>query len=161
MDDAGLVGNTSVHEKESGANTSALLHTYSEKFNDVFPYYLSIGMTYEQFWNMDCTLVRHYNKAAQIRREMKNQELWLQGMYVYEALCDVAPIFHAFAKKGTKPVPFRSEPYELGVGVKEVAEKPAKKSKEEKEFDRLKTAMEVFMVNHNRKFEKEGSGVNE
>ena len=70
-----------------------------------------MGMTYEQFWDMDCTLVRDYRRADQIARERKNEELWLQGMYIYEALCDVAPVFHAFAKKGTRPRKYPSEPY--------------------------------------------------
>ena len=30
----------------------------------------------------------------------------MQGLYIYEALCDVAPILHAFAKPGTKPLPY-------------------------------------------------------
>lgn len=35
------------------------------------------------------------------------------GMYIYEALCDVAPVLNAFAKKGTKPLAYRTEPYAL------------------------------------------------
>ena len=78
---------------------------YGEVFNTHFPYYLSIGMTEEQYWDGDPELVKYYRKAEEIRNEKRNQELWLQGMYIYEALCDASPIFHAFAKKGTKPRP--------------------------------------------------------
>ena len=45
--------------------------------------------------------------------ERINAEAHLMGLYVYEALCDVSPVLHAFAKKGTKPRPFRTEPYQL------------------------------------------------
>ena len=45
--------------------------------------------------------------------ERVNAEAHLMGLYVYEALCDVSPVLHAFAKKGTKPKPFRTEPYSL------------------------------------------------
>ena len=50
--------------------------------------------------------------------ERINAEAHLMGLYVYEALCDVSPVLHAFAKKGTKPKPFRTEPYALN-GEKE------------------------------------------
>lgn len=74
---------------------------------------MSIGMSYDEFWNQDVALVRVYRKADELRRRRQNETLWLQGMYIYEALCDAAPIFHAFAKKGTKPHPYAKEPYAI------------------------------------------------
>ena len=71
--------------------------SYSEIFLAKFPYYLSIGMTEEQYWDRDCCLVKFYREAEEIRRERVNQELWLQGMYFYDALARVSPILHAFA----------------------------------------------------------------
>lgn len=65
--------------------------------------------------------------------ERKEWELWKQGVYVYEALCDVSPIVHAFSKKGTKPLPYPSKPY--GLEDKGKAEKIKKK---EAENERLK-----------------------
>ena len=70
-------------------------------------------MTYDQYWNDDCTLTKYYRKSDEIKRDRKNQELWLQGMYIYEALCDVSPILHAFAKSGTKPRPYSEKPYAI------------------------------------------------
>ena len=74
---------------------------------------MSIGMSYDEFWNQDVTLVRVYRKADELKQRRENQMAWLQGMYIYHALCDVAPIFHAFAKKGTKPTPYVEEPYPI------------------------------------------------
>ena len=74
---------------------------------------MSIGMTYDEFWHGDVTMVRAYRKAQEFRDRRKNQEMWIQGMYVYEAILDVAPILHAFAKKGTKPEPYSKEPYPI------------------------------------------------
>jgi hypothetical protein len=55
-------------------------------------------MTYEQFWNQDCDLVKYYRKAAQIKQDLKNQNAWLQGLYYLRKLwLMVAPIFMAFA----------------------------------------------------------------
>lgn len=45
--------------------------------------------------------------------ERTNAESHLMGMYIYEALCDVSPILHAFAKNGAKPIEYRTEPYPL------------------------------------------------
>ena len=58
-------------------------------------------------------LCKYYREAEEIRNEKKNQELWLQGLYIYEAIADLSPILHAFAKKGTKPQPYVDSPYPI------------------------------------------------
>ena len=90
-------------------------------FEEAFPYYLALGMTYDQFWEQDSDLVKYYRKAQEIRFEEQNRLAWLQGMYVYEAIADIAPILHAFAKKGTKARKYSEKPYEF--------KKPEPKSK--------------------------------
>lgn len=82
-------------------------------FDEAFPMYLAMGMTGAQFWEQDCTLVRAYRKAFQIKQERENYLAWLNGMYIYEALCDVSPVLHAFAKSGTRPRPYPEKPYEF------------------------------------------------
>lgn len=71
-------------------------------------------MTYEQFWYGDVTMTKDYLKAYKIKAKRENEieqwNIWKQGMYIYEALCDVSPILHAFSKKGTKPLQYRSKP---------------------------------------------------
>lgn len=84
----------------------------AELFDEAFPHYLAMGMTYEQFWEQDCMLVVPYRKAYKIRMEQENYLAWLQGMYIYEALCDVSPLMHAFAPRGTRAAPYSSKPYE-------------------------------------------------
>jgi len=101
--------------------------TYSEQFYNHLPFYLAIGMTYDQFWNDDCTLVKYYREAHELKRREKNQELWMQGMYIYEALCKVSPVLRAFAKKGTKPLPYTAEPYPLS--RKEIREREEREEK--------------------------------
>ena len=141
-------GSLSVGEG-SERNVRSSFLTYTEQFYEVFPYYLSIGMTCEQFWEDDPTLVKFYRKAAEIKNERKNQELWLQGMYIYEALCDVAPLLHAMAKRGTKPHPYPEQPYAI-------SEKQRERDTEEKErkvANKGKMFMEMLMQQHNKKFE--------
>lgn len=136
-------------EGSGGATTTAPLHSYREKFEELFPYYLSLGMTEEQYWDRDCRLVIAYRKADELRMSRKNQEMWLQGAYIYEALTRVSPLLHAFAKKGTKPVPYLVEPFAI-------TEKQAEYQQEEKDkktYDKGKALMEGFMAKHNKKFE--------
>jgi hypothetical protein len=87
--------------------------SYTEQFYNCFPFYLSIGMTYDQYWNSDCLLVKYYREAFDIRKKRENESLWLQGAYIYDALCAVSPVLHAFAKAGTKPQPYLDAPYPL------------------------------------------------
>ena len=87
--------------------------SYTEQFYNCFPFYLSIGMTYDQYWNGDCLLVKYYREAFDIRKKRENELLWLQGAYIYDALCAVSPVLHAFAKTGTKPLPYLETPYPL------------------------------------------------
>ena len=108
-------------------------------------------MTAEQYWDGDPTLPRYYRKADEIRKERRNEELWLQGMYIYEALCDVSPVLHAFAKKGTKPQPYSERPYAI-------TEKQHERVEEEKERERVekgKRYMEALAASLNKRFEGE------
>ena len=49
------------------SSTAAPLKTYTETFNEIFPQYLSIGMTEEQYWDGDCQLVVAFRKADEKR----------------------------------------------------------------------------------------------
>lgn len=149
MDGKLVSGSLSVDEGGERNVRSPFL-TYTKQFYEVFPYYLSMGMTAEQFWDGDSNLVKYYRKADEIRKERINQELWLQGMYIYEALCDVSPIFHAMAKKGTKPHPYPDKPYSI-------TEKQRQREIEENEMkvaNKGKRMMEMFMRQSAKQFEE-------
>ena len=148
--DSELVSSSLSTTEEDGRNGSPSLFTYTEKFYELFPYYLSIGMSAEQYWEGDCTLPKYYRKAEELRIEKRNQELWLQGMYVYEAICDVSPILHAFAKKGTKPNPYSTKPYAITA-------KQIKRDEEEKQrqvAEKGKRFMEAMAASINKKFKE-------
>lgn len=133
----------------SGQIKTAPLNTYTETFENLFPYYLSIGMSEEQYWDRDCNLVKSFRKAEEMSMEKQNLHSWLQGKYFYDALCSVAPVLHAFAKKGTKPLPYREEPYPI---TKEGVEQ-AHERKEKAAYNKNKAFMESFMVKNNSQFE--------
>lgn len=102
-------------------------------------------MTWEQYWYGDVWMVEAYREAEKRRKERKNWELHLQGMYFYEALCDVSPIFQAFAKRGTKPHPYRTEPYKLCTSEEPELTEEEKEKKEEAERIRAKLYMQNMM----------------
>lgn len=112
---------------------------------------MSIGMSYDEFWNQDVALVRVYRKADELRRRRQNEVLWLQGMYIYEALCDVSPIFHAFAKKGTKPSPYPKEPY--AITESEIREREEREARARQE--RIKAEFAAFAERIRQKMPKE------
>lgn len=114
-------------------------------------------MTYEQFWEQDVELVKFYREAWQLKQQVRNQDLWLQGAYIYEAILDAAPVLHPFAKKGTKPVPYREQPYEL---FTKKNNHKKQLTKEQQSDNKAKAVMEMFMVNINKKFEKKGGEEN-
>lgn len=133
----------------SEQNRSSSPFPYTEIFNKKFPYYLSIGMTAEQYWDGDPMLAKYYREAESLRRDRANQEAWLQGMYFYDALARVSPILHAFAKKGTKAQPYVEEPYPIN----EKTVKDAEVKKEKKNSQKGLRYMETFMVKNNKRFE--------
>lgn len=72
----------------------------TEIFEEVFPYYLAIGMTYKQFWYDSPHLVVAYRRADEIRRRRVNEELWLAGMYTADALAST--VGNMFSKRKYK-----------------------------------------------------------
>lgn len=145
-----LSDNDSADEGSERENRFASPFPYTEIFNKKFPYYLSIGMTEEQYWDSDCCLVKFYREAEEIRRERFNQEAWLQGMYIYDALARIAPILHAFAKKGTKAQPYVEEAYPIGKNKMEDAQLKKERAKSQKGV----RYMQAYMVANNKRFEE-------
>ena len=86
--------------------------TCREIFDKAFPSYLAMGMTYDEFYNKDHTLTIAYRKAFELKRKQDNEDRWLQGAYVYEAITRVAPLLVPFAKH-PKAEPYLDKPYPL------------------------------------------------
>lgn len=106
-------------------------------FEEVFPFYLSIGMTYEQFWEGQPSLVVFYRQADELNRKRRNQEMWLQGRYIYDAIGSFAEILPAFPKKGAKVHPYMEEP--IPITLAEMEEREERKRKEK--MERIKQRM--------------------
>lgn len=115
-------------------NPTEELTSYTETFEKSCPFFIAIGMSYDQFWYEDCWVANAYLKAYKIRKDQLNEQLWLQGVYIYEALCDVSPVLHAFSKKGTRPIPFTKKPYSFDKKEEKYTEKENEKERAKAEI---------------------------
>lgn len=78
------------------------------------PYYLAIGMTHEQFWLDDVWLVDIFRKAHRYKVEMRNQELYMQGLYNFKGFGAVISNFaQSFSKKKHSAEGYLKEPIRI------------------------------------------------
>jgi hypothetical protein len=86
--------------------------TYTKLFHEALPYYLSIGMTIDEFYNQDVMLAKFYREAHEIKEDRHNSHMWLQGMYIYDAIS--TSLFNVFCRsQGQQASSYPSKPYPL------------------------------------------------
>ena len=123
--------------------------TNTEVFEECFPFYLAIGMSSAEYWEGDPSLARYYRKAYRIKQEEINNNAWLQGMYIYDAVSTA--LHNALRGMGKQKAPakdYAKQPYALNGKVKTEAEKA-----KEVEVEQEKAAawMENFVRMNNSK----------
>lgn len=121
-------------------------HSYTELFEQLCPYYMALGMTYDQFWRDDFSIVKYFKKMDEISRERENQKLWLQGYYIYQAIGSYAEIIPAFPKKGAKVYPYVEEP----LPITKIAQEEREEKKRQERFENIKRKMLAYANKHNR-----------
>ena len=69
-------------------------------------------MTSDEFWFGDPGLTQSYREMYELRQEMHNQEMWIQGLYVYRAVSSVVEsLAYGFSGgKGSKPSKYPEMP---------------------------------------------------
>ena len=98
----------------------------TDLFDEVFPWYLTAGMTPEQFWDGDPWLAKAYRKKLELADRKKNEEAWLYGKYVFYAVSTA--LYNGFRGKGKQSVEYLKEPFKIAEKETE-ATKAAKKEK--------------------------------
>lgn len=68
-------------------------------------------MSYEEYWEKDCELVKAYRKAYELKQEYDNSQAWLQGLYNYQAVNALRPGFVFYGKKAPKPEKYVEKPF--------------------------------------------------
>lgn len=112
-------------------------------------------MTPEQYWDEDCTLATAYRKAQEMRDDRENQQLWLLGHYVYDALLCVAPLYRTF--KPQRPRDYVESPYSI---TKKQAEE-RQKEKERLEAEKARAEFRAMVERWNRQFLEKKKGEEE
>ena len=107
--------NTITEGGEGQQNGSDAAHrSYTDIFNQCLPFYLYIGMTYDQFWHGDVELVKPYREAHKLRQQHENSMAWMQGRYVYDAICAASPLIRMTMGKGrVEAMPYLDMPYPI------------------------------------------------
>lgn len=83
---------------------------YTEAFNAACPAYMSMGMSWDEFWHGDPQMAAAFREADRIASRRRDQELWLQGRYVYDAMLAAAPLYQTFARSH-RPRNYDEKPY--------------------------------------------------
>lgn len=102
---------------------------FYKTFEKLCPYYMSIGMTYEQFWDGEAELPKYFREAHELKLREQNRMMYYQGAYVYTAIIAVSPILRAFSK-AKEPAPYPDD-------VFPISQKEAEEIKERREREQF------------------------
>lgn len=94
--------------------------SYTEIFDELCPMYMSMGMSYDEYWNDNPWKAFWIRKSEKKKIERNNFYSWLNGLYTYKALLDVSPLINIFDKQ-RRPEEYLLEPIDL-FGDKEQVE---------------------------------------
>lgn len=88
---------------------------------------MALGMGFDEFWTCHPSRYKFYREAHKLKTEMRNQEMWLQGLYIHNAVS--VSIHNAFSKT---PQKYMEKPLRLTPLTEE--EKKAEEDKKREEF---------------------------
>lgn len=137
--------------------------TYSDIFDEVFPQYLMMGMSPEEYWDGENGLLRAYREAFIQRAERTERErdaqAWLIGRYVRDALQSVYLLVNGFVPKGAEAHPYPERPYleQAEQKQKEERHRAAAEKKRAAEDAKVRQSMAYFqaaVAQYNRNFRK-------
>lgn len=144
-----MVSGSTLPNGDGVDETTLSSFSFSKEFEKHLPYFLAVGMTYEQYYDGDVWLCKHYRQADEIRKDRMNEKLWLQGLYIYDALIKVAPALRAMG--ASKPQDYPEEPYPLT----EKEQTRREKRDEKKRFEQMIEKMSNLTIERS---EEDGNG---
>lgn len=133
--------------------------SFGEVFDEMFPHYLVMGMTPEQYWDGENWLKKAFRKAYQIRMEneerITDRNMWMMGLYVRDALHSVLLLVNGFVPKGAEVGKYPEKPR---LEEAEAQRREENKKKKEEEQQRLAMAMlQAQFARFNKRFEEKHS----
>ena len=78
----------------------------------MFPYYMTLGMSYDEYWHGPAWLCAAYREAHDMRMKHDEWARHRQGAYIYHAILCAAPVIKPFVKDA-KPGKYPDEPWPL------------------------------------------------
>lgn len=105
---------------------------------------MAMGMSYEQYWEGSPFLAIVFRKAYRLKRQIENEQAWLQGLYIYDAFA--VCMANAFGKKGGKKQQYVERPFDIFP----LTEKE-KKIREREEQAKMQEAMKAMIQAQKRK----------
>lgn len=91
---------------------------------------MAIGITWEQFWEMNPRIVNAHIEGHKLFVKEQNALYHLEGAYTKSALD--ATVGNMFKKKGAKAIEYPAQPFDLDGGSSESPDSPDGMSEEEK-----------------------------
>lgn len=86
--------------------------TYGEIIAALCPDYLAMGMTLKEYWDGDIANLKYVRKAHELRKKEENFNAWLHGLYIYNALQCVSPMYRDLLRDH-RPEDYFKEPLNL------------------------------------------------
>ena len=106
--------------------------TYTDAFSQLFPQYMVMGMTYDEYWNGHAILTKYYREAYDLRNHNDEWDRWRRGAYFYDALLRVAPVMRTtFGNGKVEAGKYPEEPWPLT--EKEAKEREIRRERENTE----------------------------
>ena len=118
--------------------------SYGDIFDELFPHYLLMGMTPEQYWDGESSLKPAFRKAYKLKLEneqrMADWNNWYMGQYILHVL-NMTPLLVAGlnVKKGAQLPEYPEKPF-----LEKVAETKREDIRKKKEEDQMMLAMAMF-----------------
>lgn len=132
-----------------GGNAASPL---SLALREACPLYIQYGMTYEQFWRGETGIHTAYRKAYEREMKLRNEMLWLQGRYVYDAVGALVPIL-SMRSKARKPEPYLEHPYDITEKDREAREEAEAKAR----YMKIREKVAAFAEEFNKQRKEEGN----
>ena len=108
-----------------------------------------MGMSYEQYWDEPPQLAVAYREAFRLKRELENEQAWLQGLYIYDAFA--VCLVNAFSKRGASKQNYLERP----IDIHPLTERE-KKRREQEEYAKMQRALETMRREQQRKKKSKG-----
>ena len=117
---------------------------YGDIFDELFPHYLLMGMTPEEYWDGEYGMKKAFRKAFQMRMEneqvMADRNNWYMGQYVMSVLQCVPLLVGGLNVKPSTPLPsYPDQPF-----LEKALEEKREKDRRKREEDQMMMALAMF-----------------